>query len=192
MLKISTSACPHDCPSTCVLDITHDKSTIYSVKGNKLNSYTKGVICSKVSRYSERTHNLKRLTYPLLRIGKKGDGKFKRISWNNALEIVSKKLLLISKKYGSEAIWPYFYAGTMGLVQRDSINRLRNFFNFSGQYSTICTTLAATGWLAGTGCLKGTDPREVIHSKNIIMWGGNAASTQVNFMKHVQEARKKK
>ena len=76
----------------CVLDITHDKSTIYSVKGNKLNSYTKGVICSKVSRYSERTHNLKRLTYPLLRIGKKGDGKFKRISWNNALEIVRQKI----------------------------------------------------------------------------------------------------
>ena len=75
MLKISTSACPHDCPSTCVLDITHDKNTIYTVKGNKLNSYTKGVICSKVSRYSERTHNLKRITDPLLRIGKKGEGK---------------------------------------------------------------------------------------------------------------------
>ena len=94
-------------------------------------------------------------------------------------------------KESSESIWPYYYAGTMGLVQRDSINRLRNFFNFSGQYSTICNTLAETGWLAGTGSLKGSDPREVVYSKIIIMWGGNPASTQVNFMKHVQNARKK-
>ena len=191
MLKISTSACPHDCPSTCVLDITHDKSTIYSVKGNKLNSYTKGVICSKVSRYSERTHNLKRLTDPLLRIGKKGEGKFKKTSWSNAIRIVSEKFKKISNTYGSQAIWPYYYAGTMGLIQRDSINRLRHYFNFSDQYSTICNTLAATGWLAGTGFLKGPDPREVIYSKIIVMWGGNPASTQVNFMKHIQESRKK-
>ncbi len=169
----------------------HDKKNIYKVKGNKFNSYTKGVICSKVSRYAERTHNKKRLLKPMIRVGKKGEGSFKSISWNTALDIVSNKFKKIIKTYGSESIWPYYYAGTMGLVQRDSINRLRHYFDFSGQYSTICTTLAATGWLAGTGSLRGTDPREVIHSKVIIMWGGNPASTQVNFMKHVQEARKK-
>ena len=191
MYKTSTSACPHDCPSTCILEIQHDKKNIYKVRGNKFNSYTKGVICSKVSRYPERTHNKKRLTEPLIRIGKKGEGSFKKISWNNALELISKKFKSIIKTYGSEAIWPYYYAGTMGLVQRDGINRFRHYFDFSGQYSTICTTLAATGWLAGTGSLRGTDPREVVHSKVIIMWGGNPASTQVNFMKHIQEARKK-
>ena len=134
--------------------------------------------------------NKKRLTEPLLRIGKKGEGKFKRISWNKALIIVSEKIKDLMNTHGTESIWPYYYAGTMGLVQRDSINRLRNFFNFSGQYSTICNTLAETGWLAGTGSLKGSDPREVVYSKIIIMWGGNPASTQVNFMKHIQEARK--
>ncbi|PPR26067.1 MAG: putative dimethyl sulfoxide reductase chain YnfE [Alphaproteobacteria bacterium MarineAlpha9_Bin4] len=192
MYKISTSACPHDCPSTCVLDIEHDNEKILKVKGNTNNTYTKGIICSKVSRYPERTHNNKRLTVPLIRVGKKGEGIFKPSSWDDALNIVSKNLKEIIRKHGSQAVWPYFYAGTMGLIQRDSINRLRHYFNFSGQYSTICTTLAATGWLAGTGCLKGADPREVIYSKIIVMWGGNPASTQVNFMKHVQEARKKR
>ena len=174
-----------------MLEILHSKKNIHKVNGNKLHSYTKGVICSKVSRYPERTHNKNRLTKPLMRTGEKGEGKFRVISWNKALAILSNKFKDIIKKYGSEAIWPYYYAGTMGLVQRDSINRLRHYFNFSGQYSTICNTLAATGWVAGTGSLRGTDPREVIYSKVIIMWGGNPASTQVNFMKHVQEARKK-
>ena len=174
-----------------MLDIEHDKKSIYKVKGNRQNTYTKGVICSKVSRYSERTHSHKRLTVPLLRVGEKWKGIFKSTSWNNALNIISKKLKTLIKEHGSESIWPYFYAGTMGLVQRDSINRFRHYFNFSGQYSTICNTLAETGWLAGTGSLRGADPREIIHSENIVMWGGNPASTQVNFMKHVQEARKK-
>ncbi len=191
MLKKSISACPHDCPSTCVLDISHDNERIYKVRGNKLNSYTKGVICSKVSRYPERTHNKERITFPMSRVGKKGSGSFKKITWSQAINIVSKKINKINRDFGSEAIWPYFYAGTMGLVQRDSINRLRHYFNFSGQYSTICNTLAVSGWLAGTGCLKGSDPREVIHSKIIIMWGGNPASTQVNFMKHIKEAKRK-
>ena len=83
MRLISTSACPHDCPSTCVLDIEHDNKNIYKVKGNKDNSYTKGVICAKVSRYRERTHNLKRLLSPMKRVGEKGEGKFEKISWED-------------------------------------------------------------------------------------------------------------
>ncbi len=190
MNYISTSACPHDCPSTCVLDIEHDNKNIYKVRGNKDNSYTKGVICSKVSRYNERTHNKKRLLVPMKRIGVKGKGKFVETSWNEALEIITSNLLKINNHYGPESIWPYFYAGTMGLIQRDGINRFRHEFNFSGQYSTICNTLPEAGWMAGVGALMGPDPREVIKSKIIIVWGGNPASTQVNFIKHVQSARK--
>ena len=187
----STSACPHDCPSTCVLDIEHDNENIYKVRGNKDNSYTKGIICSKVSRYRERTHHKDRLVSPMKRVGKKGNGDFKNITWDEALDITCNNFSKIKGNYGSEAIWPYFYAGTMGLIQRDSINRLRHNFEYSGQYSTICNTLAQTGYIAGTGSLWGPDPREVIHSDIIIIWGGNPASTQVTFMKHVQIARKK-
>ena len=190
MKIISTTACPHDCPSTCTLDIEHDNDYIYKLKGNKDNTYTKGVICSKVSRYQYRTHNEDRLLYPLKRIGRKGSNDFKKVSWDEALDIVSTKLLKIISEYGSEAIWPYFYAGTMGLIQRDGINRFRHEFNFSDQYSTICNALPQAGWLAGVGSLMGPDPREIEYSKVIVMWGGNPASTQVNFMKHVQNARK--
>ena len=190
-MKITTtSACPHDCPSTCVLDIEHNEETILKIKGNKDNSYTKGVICAKVSRYNERTHNKNRLTNPMKRVGDKGEGKFINISWDEAINTVANNLISIKNDFGSEAIWPYYYAGTMGLLQRDSINRLRHEFNYSGQYSTICNTLAQTGWMAGVGSLYGPDPREVIKSKIIIIWGGNPASTQVTFMKHVQNARK--
>ncbi len=191
MKIISTSACPHDCPSTCTLDIEHDNNIIYSVRGNKENSYTKGVVCSKVSRYHERTHNANRLRNPMKRVGSKGSGEFKEISWQEALDVVCQNFKNIADKHGTESIWPYFYAGTMGLVQRDGINRLRHILNYSNQYSTICNTLAQTGWMAGVGSLRGPDPREVLHSKVIIIWGGNPASTQVNFMKHVQNARKK-
>ena len=191
MKTISTSACPHDCPSTCVLDIEHDNESIYKVRGNKDNSYTKGVICAKVSRYRERTHHKDRLTSPMKRIGKKGNGDFKNITWDEALDIICSNFSKIKNNYGTEAIWPYFYAGTMGLIQRDGINRLRHAFEYSGQNSTICNTLAQTGYIAGTGSLWGPDPREVINSDVIIIWGGNPASTQVTFMKHVQNARKK-
>lgn len=191
MKIITTSACPHDCPSTCALDIEHDHNYIYRVKGNKENSYTKGVICSKVSRYNERTHNKNRLKYPMKRKGNKGSGEFQRISWDEALDLICVNFNKITEEFGTEAIWPYFYAGTMGLIQRDGINRLRHIFNYSNQYSTICNTLAQTGWLAGVGSLRGPDPREILHSKVIVIWGGNPASTQVNFMKHVQNARKK-
>ena len=128
MRIISTSACPHDCPSTCTLDIEHDHENIFKLRGNKDNSYTKGIICSKVSRYQDRTHNKNRLLKPLKRIGKKGNAEFKEISWDEGLDIVTSNLLKVKSKYGSEAIWPYFYAGTMGLIQRDGINRFRHEF----------------------------------------------------------------
>lgn len=186
----STSACPHDCPSTCVLDVEHTNNELISLRGNKENTYTKGVICAKVSRYRERTHSKKRLYSPMKRIGKKGQGLFEEISWNQAINLFVEKIQEITLKYGANSIWPYFYAGTMGLLQRDGINRLRHYFNYSGQYSTICNTLAQTGYLAGTGSLIGSDPREIKKSKIIVMWGGNPASTQVNLMKHVQVSRK--
>ena len=189
-MNTSLSACPHDCPSTCTLEITHDKSYIYNVKGSRKNTYTDGVICAKTARYKERTHHPDRLLSPYKRTGDKGLNNFKKITWEEALDIVSENFITVSQKYGSEAVWPHFYAGTMGLVQRDGINRLRHSMKYSGQHSTICSTITASGWKAGVGCLRGPDPREMADSDLIIIWGCNAASTQVNVMKHVQKARK--
>jgi len=188
--NISISACPHDCPSTCALEVTHDEKNIYKVKGASKNTYTSGVVCAKVSRYAERTHHPDRLTKPLMRVGKKGSNDFKEIEWEQALDIVAENFISTAQKHGTESIWPYFYAGTMGLVQRDGINRLRHAMKYSGQHSTICSTITASGFRAGVGTLKGPDPREMALADVILVWGCNPASTQVNVMKHIQKARK--
>ena len=188
--KISISACPHDCPSTCALEILHDNIQIYDVKGASENTYTAGVICAKTARYSERTHHPDRLLNPLKRVGDKGSIDFRKIGWEEALDIVAEKFITSDQKYGSESIWPYFYAGTMGLVQRDGINRLRHNMKYSGQHSTICSTITSSGWKAGVGVICGPDPREMALSDVIVVWGCNPASTQVNVMKHIQKARK--
>lgn len=188
--NISISACPHDCPSTCALEIMHDDKNIYKVKGASKNTYTSGVVCAKVSRYSERTHHPDRLTKPLMRSGEKGSNNFKEIEWEQALDIVAENFISTAQKHGTESIWPYFYAGTMGLVQRDGINRLRHEMKYSGQHSTICSTITASGFKAGVGALKGPDPREMALADVILVWGCNPASTQVNVMKHIQKARK--
>jgi len=149
-IEIRHSACPHDCPSTCALEIERlDESTIGRVRGATGNAYTAGVICAKVARYAERAHHPDRLLKPLLRTGPKGSKQFKEIDWDEALDRVAEKFLAIEATSGPEAIWPYFYAGTMGMVMRDGINRLRHTKRYSGQYSTVCTTLAFTGFIAG-------------------------------------------
>ena len=148
----------------------------------KRQSYTDGVICAKVARYAERIHHPDRLLHPLRRTGPKGSGQFERISWDEALDEIARRFLAIEAEHGAEAVWPYYYAGTMGLVMRDGINRLRHAKRYSGQYSTICTTMAWTGFIAGTGKLAGPDPREMAKSDCVVIWGTNAVHTQVNVM----------
>ena len=187
------SVCPHDCPSTCALEVERLSDTrIGKLRGARDNPYTAGVICAKVARYAERVHHPERLTRPLRRVGEKGGGldAFEPLSWEAALDEVAEALLAAERRHGPEAVWPYFYAGTMGHVQRDGIERLRHVKRYSRQHSTICITLADAGWLAGVGVLRGVDPREMAESDLIVVWGGNPVSTQVNVMTHIARARK--
>ena len=190
---IHTSVCPHDCPSTCALEVEKiDSHHIGRVRGAADNSYTAGVICSKVARYRERIHHPDRLTQPLRRRGEKSSGEFEPLSWDDALDEVAEALLSAEQRHGSESIWPYFYAGTMGLVMRDGIHRLRHAKKYSGQHSTICVTLAWNGFIAGTGRLAGADPREMSVSDLVVIWGTNAASTQINVMTHALKAQRER
>ncbi len=192
-LPVGHSVCPHDCPSTCALEVElPGNNRIGRVHGAKSNTYTDGVICGKVARYAERIHHPDRLLHPLRRIGAKGSKRFERISWDDALDITAEALLKAEKKHGPEAVWPYYYAGTMGLVMRDGINRLRHAKRYSHQYSTICTTLAWTGYTAGTGLLAGVDPREMAKSDLVVIWGTNPVNTQVNVMAHAVKSRKER
>ncbi len=192
-MKTHASACPHDCPSTCALDIeVPAPGRIGAVRGAADNSYTAGVICAKVSRYAERVHHPDRLLHPLLRTGPKGSGQFRAIGWDEALARIAEAFIQATARAGSEAVWPYYYAGTMGLVQRDGIHRLRHVMRYSRQRGTICSTVADAGWRAGAGRVTGPDPREMAQSDLIVMWGGNPVATQVNVMTHVTRARKQR
>lgn len=191
--RVAATACPHDCPSTCALEVdVLDERTIGRVRGARDNSYTAGVICAKVARYAERIHHPDRLMKPMVRTGAKDSGTFAPISWDEALDLVAEKFREAEARYGSEAVWPYQYAGTMGLVMRDGIHRLRHAKKYSGFHSTICVNPAWTGFVAGTGLLAGPDPREMAKSDCVVIWGTNAVSTQVNVMTHATRARKER
>jgi anaerobic selenocysteine-containing dehydrogenase len=189
------SACPHDCPSTCALEVERiAPDRIGRVRGAAANPYTAGVICAKVARYAERQHHPERVSRPLRRVGDKGVGyaSFEPISWDEALDEVAERFVQAEQKYDSTAVWPYYYAGTMGLVQRDGIHRLRHEKRYSIQKDTICVALSDAGWTAGVGVLRGVDSREMDESDLIVVWGGNPVATQVNVMTHVSRARKQR
>jgi anaerobic selenocysteine-containing dehydrogenase len=188
-----STACPHDCPSTCALEVeVRPDGRIGTVHGAAANSYTAGVICAKVARYAERVHHPDRLTRPLLRTGPRGSGQFRPIGWDEALDRTADRFIALAAAHGPATIWPYYYAGTMGLVQRDGINRLRHVMRYSRQRTTICSAIAEIGWFAGTGRIAGPDPREMAQSDLIVMWGGNPVATQVNVMTHIARARKQR
>ncbi|HMJ45396.1 MAG TPA: molybdopterin oxidoreductase family protein, partial [Pseudolabrys sp.] len=185
--------CPHDCPSTCALEVELlDDRTIGRVHGSRDNDYTAGVICAKVARYAEREHHADRLLHPMRRTGPKGSGEFAPISWDDALDLVAENFLKAEQRHGAEAVWPYYYAGTMGLVMRDGIHRLRHVKKYSGFHSTICVNPAYAGFAAGTGRIAGPDPREMAKSDLVVIWGTNAVNTQINVMTHAVRARKER
>ena len=188
-VRIGASACPHDCPSTCALAVEIlDPRSIGRIRGAEDNDYTAGVVCAKVARYAERVHHKDRLLTPLRRKGGKGSGKFVPVSWDDALDITAEALLRAEAHHGAQSVWPYYYAGTMGLVMRDGIHRLRHAKKYSGFHSTICVNPAYSGFAAGVGKVAGPDPREMAKSDLIVIWGTNAVSTQVNVMTHATRA----
>ena len=190
-MAFQSTVCPHDCPSTCALEVdVLDPRTIGAVRGAADHPYTAGVICAKVARYAERQHHPDRLTHPLVRTGAKGAGEFREAGWDEALDLVAARFQDVAARHGPAAVWPYYFAGTMGLVQRDGINRLRHVMGYSRQHNTICSTVSESGWVAGVGRYGGPDPREMAEADLIVMWGGNPVSTQVNVMTHVTRARK--
>ena len=120
-------ACPHDCPDTCSFVTTVRDGVAIKVQGNPEHRPTDGVLCNKVSRYAERTHHPDRILTPMRRVGAKGEGRFEPVGWDEALDNIAARLQAITTRSGPEAILPYSYAGTMGLVQGESISA--RFFN---------------------------------------------------------------
>jgi anaerobic selenocysteine-containing dehydrogenase len=184
------AACPHDCPDTCALIVTVENGVATEVKGDPDHPPTAGVLCTKVSRYAERTYHPDRLLYPLRRVGKKGEGKFERISWDEALDTIAARLKPIAAR-DPQAILPYSYAGTMGLVQGESM--AQRFFHQLGASlldRTICATAGATGYRYTVGASIGTDLEQFQDAKLIIIWGGNPIASNLHFWTRAQAAKR--
>jgi anaerobic selenocysteine-containing dehydrogenase len=185
------AACPHDCPDTCAILVTVDNGVATEVKGDPEHPTTAGVLCTKVSRYVERTYHPDRVLYPMRRVGRKGEGKFERITWEQAIDEIAARLGEIASR-DPQAILPYSYAGTMGLVQGDSMS-LR-FFNKLGASlldRTICATAGATGYKYTIGGSIGTDIEQFQNAKLILIWGGNPIASNLHLWMRVQEAKRR-
>ncbi|MDE3175475.1 MAG: molybdopterin-dependent oxidoreductase, partial [Pseudomonadota bacterium] len=186
------SVCPHDCPSVCALDVeVIDGARIGRVRGSD-HPYTAGVICAKVARYAERIHSPNRLLKPLRRTGPKGSRQFAEISWDEALDRTAEAFLAAERDHGAESVWPYYYAGTMGLLMRDGIDRLTHSKRYSRMFGDICIGISWPGYIAGTGMMRGVNANEIEKADCVVIWGTNAVSTQVNLMTHALRARKQR
>ena len=189
--RIVRAACPHDCPDTCALLVTVEDGRATKVAGDPDHPGTQGVLCTKVSRYTDRTYHPDRLLTPMKRVGPKGEGKFVPISWDEALDTVATRLSAIAGR-DPQAIVPYSYAGTMGLVQGESM--AARFFHKLGASlldRTICASAGATALRYTYGASIGMDIEHVPDARLIIIWGGNPIASNLHFWTRVQEAKRR-
>ncbi|HTB17407.1 MAG TPA: molybdopterin oxidoreductase family protein [Bryobacteraceae bacterium] len=191
MPEVRHSVCALDCPDCCSLLINVEDGKGSHLRGNPAHPVTRGFLCGKVARYLEREYSADRLLYPQKRAGAKGAGKFQRISWDEALDTIAARLQKISDEHGTEAILPYSYAGTMGLLNGGGMDR--RFFHRLGASQldrTICSAAGGAGLVATLGFKYGTEPEQFRHSKLIIAWGSNVLATNVHLWPFIVEARR--
>lgn len=192
MPSVVKTACPHDCPDTCSMLATVENGRLIGVAGNPENPFTRGNLCRKVAHYEERVYSRDRLLTPMKRTGKKGEGKFAPITWDEAIETIAAQWKRIIRESGPEAILPYSYAGTMGVVNMSACDgRLWNRMGASQLIRSICSAAAEVGYGYVNGWSGGMDPEDFANSKFIIAWGTNLSSTNVHQMPFVRQAQAK-
>jgi len=186
-------ACPHDCPDTCALLTTVEDGRAVDIRGASDHPATGGVLCTKVARYIDRTYSDQRLLHPMKRVGNKGEGRFERITWDEALATIAARFMDIAQSSdGPQAIVPYSYGGTLGLLQSSSMDR--RFFHRLGASlldRTICATAGKEGWGVVIGASVGMDVEQYQNSKLIVIWGSNAVTSNLHFWARAQEAKRR-
>src|SRR3954451_22425364 len=189
--EIVRVACPHDCPDTCAMLVTVEKGVATKIQGDPSMPFTDGTLCTKVAHYLERTYAPDRLLYPMRRVGKKGEGKFKRITWDEALGEIAAHLKSLAAQ-NPDTILPCSYAGTMGMVQYSSMDR--RFFHRLGATlleRTLCSTAGKFGLRATLGGSVGMDPERFDEAKLILLWGANPVVSNLHLWSRVQEAKRR-
>jgi anaerobic selenocysteine-containing dehydrogenase len=189
--KIVRAACPHDCPDTCAMLVTVEDGKAIEVRGDPDHPFTRGGLCVKVNNYPDKVYSPDRILYPMRRVGAKGSGKFERISWDTALDEITSRFKQIIAEHGAEAILPYSYLGTEGIL--NGLNSGDAYFNKLGatiSERTFCDSGACVGYIMTVGPTPGTDPESFIHSKYIILWACNTISTNLHHWPIIAEAQK--
>jgi len=192
MAETRISTCALDCPDACSVLVTIENGQGTRLRGNPAHPVTQGFLCAKVSRYLEREYHPDRLMHPLRRTGRKGEGRFERISWDVALDEIAARLKSLAAEHGPECVMPYSYAGTMGYLQGGSMDR--RFFHRLGASRldrTICASAGAAGLMEAYGERLGTAPEDFAHARYIIAWGANILATNVHLWPFIVEARRR-
>ena len=187
---IVRSVCPYDCPDTCGLLVEVEDGRAVRVSGDPAHPLTRGLLCPKMNHYERTVHSPRRLTTPLLRTGAKGEGRFEPLSWGEAIERICSRWKDLIAGYGGECILPYSYAGTMGLVQRNSGHPFFHKLGASRLERTICSPAKEAGWKAIMGDTAAMDLAEIGQSDLVILWGINAAATSIHVMRDALAARR--
>ncbi|MCM2257151.1 MAG: molybdopterin oxidoreductase family protein [Vicinamibacteria bacterium] len=188
--RVLKVVCPHDCPDTCSMAVTVEGGRATALGGDPDDAFTQGFLCAKVNHYLERVYAKDRLLHPLRRVGKKGEGRFERVSWERALSEIAQRLKEIARDHGPQAILPYSYAGNMGLLSNASLDR--RFFHAIGASKldrTICASAGAAGYKATVGRSIGLDPEQIGRARLIVAWGANIVSSNVHLWPFVERAR---
>jgi anaerobic selenocysteine-containing dehydrogenase len=191
MPQIRHSVCSLDCPDCCSVLVTVENGRGVKLRGNPDHPVTRGFLCGKVAQYLEREYHPDRLLYPQRRVGAKGAGRFERISWDDALDTIATRLESIAGEFGPEAILPYSYAGTMGLLNNAGMDR--RFFHRLGASRldrTICSSAGGAGLTQALGVRYGTEPEQFRNAKLILAWGANVLGTNVHLWPFIVEARR--
>jgi len=192
-IQIITGACPHDCPDTCSWQVAvhGDNGRAIDIWGAPAHPVTQGRLCGKVDHYLERVYNPGRLTTPLKRTGPKGGGQFTPVSWEEAMTDIATRLQAVIDSHGAEAVLPYSYAGTMGLLQGEGMaSRFFNRMGASQLARTICSEAGFEGYLYTMGAAEGMEPEAFAHARLILIWGSNTLTSNVHLWPFIQAARK--
>jgi anaerobic selenocysteine-containing dehydrogenase len=185
-------ACGHDCPDTCAWVVEVRDGTAKTLLGDPAHPFTRGTLCAKVNHYLERVYHPDRVLHPLKRSGAKGEARFVRVTWDEALADIAARWTAIDAESGAEAILPYSSAGVQGLIQMGSLDRrLFGSMGCSRLDQTICGAVAKAGMSATIGCGTGIDPEDVVHSRFIVLWGTNTIVTNLHFWPLVREAQRR-
>jgi len=193
--QVVHAACPHDCPDACGVLITVEDGRATRIQGDPQHPVTRGFLCAKVAKYLDRVYSPDRVLYPMRRIAPKGARStqvWRRISWDEALDAIAERFRKIVAEFGSEAILPYSYGGTLGALNGASMDR--RFFTRLGASElerTICSSAGEAGLESVMGVKLGTEPDQFIHSRYIIVWASNIHGNNVHLWPYIVEARRK-